>query len=77
MAFNKSEAKALAAVGTRAKFSEADKEKALRWLLANADKGGTMQIAAENAGMSTQTLAAYRKSVLVDHGLAEAAAEQE
>ena len=76
MAFTKTEAKALSTVGSRSKFDEATKEKALRWLLSNADKGATMASAAEQFGMSTQTLAAYRKSVLVEHGLAEAAVEE-
>lgn len=71
MAFNKTDAKLLLTTGARSKFTDADKEKALRWLLANPQE--TMATAAEKHGMSTQTLATYRKAVLIEHGLVEAA----
>lgn len=73
MALNKTEAKALATIGGRSKFSEDTKDKALRYLIANKDKGATLGSTAEEFGMSVQTLSAYRKQQLVDNGLAQAA----
>lgn len=73
MALNKTEANKLFNVGGRSKFTEETKDKALRWLIDNAEKGATLKSAAEKFEMSTQTLAAYRQAVLVVHGLVEAA----
>lgn len=72
MALNKSEAKALLSVGSRSKFTESTKDEALRWLMANADKGATIGTTAEKFGMSAQTLATYRKAQLIEHGLVDA-----
>lgn len=69
----KAETKQLQGVGGRQKFTDAQKDEALRWLIANADKGATMKSASEKFGMSTQTLASYRQAQLEQHGFVEAA----
>lgn len=68
----KTEAKALLQVGGRSKYTDDVKDEALRWLIANAEKGKTMKDAAEQYGMSVQTLSSHRKRRLEEAGLVEA-----
>jgi transposase-like protein len=65
---NQTEAKKLLIVGRR-KFSEAEKDAALKYFI---DNECTLEYAAEQHGMSTQTLSIHRQKTMEKHGLAEA-----
>jgi transposase-like protein len=65
---NQTTAKLLLSAGRR-QFSEAEKDEALKYF---TESGCTLQEAAEQYGMSTQTLSIHRNKVLVHHGLAVA-----
>lgn len=65
---NQTEAKKLLTVGRR-KFSEAEKDEALKYFI---DNETTLEYAAEQFGMSTQTLSIHRHRTMEEHGLVAA-----
>ena len=64
---NQTEAKKLLTVGRR-KFTESEKDAALKYFI---DNECTLEFAAEQYGMSTQTLSIHRQAVMEKHGLVE------
>lgn len=64
---NQTDAKKLLTVGRR-KFSEAEKDEALKYFIAQEC---TLEQAALQFGMSTQTLSIHRQNTMVSHGLVE------
>lgn len=69
---NQTTAKLLLGAG-RHQFTEAEKDEALKFYTEN---GVTLAAAAEEFGMSAQTLSLYRSKVLEHHGLIEAKPEK-
>lgn len=65
---NQTDAKKLLTVGRR-KFTEAEKDAALKYFLAEEC---TLEFAAQQHGMSTQTLSIHRQKNLVQHQLVDA-----
>lgn len=69
---NQTDAKKLLTVGRR-KFSEAEKDEALKYFIAQEC---TLEEAALQYGMSTQTLSIHRQRTMEKHGLIEAKAKK-
>jgi len=64
---NQTEAKKLLTVGRR-KFTEAEKDAALKYFI---DNECTLEYAAQQHGMSTQTLSIHRQATLEKHNMVE------